>query len=188
VIEPDYAVVAYLRDGRFAAVAATLAVLHMRGLIVAGQSGTVRRSDDVTPPPEGFERQVWSAIHGFIAPGALAARPTVDSALNDLRRRARRLGLVRWLVPIRGLMPARTRQGRQMLNSVMADFPWPPSPDQAEQPIDDRIGMAVALHGNAALSLLMPTFARDSGLLAREGSDGLDSVDPEAAGPEGRYF
>jgi hypothetical protein len=61
VFEPDYAVVAYVRDGRFTAVAAVLAVLHARGLVVAGRSGTVRRSETVTPSPAGFERQVWGA-------------------------------------------------------------------------------------------------------------------------------
>jgi len=47
--------------------------------------------------------------------------------------------------------------------------------------------MAVALHGNAALIVLLPQFARDSGLLDRAGVDGLDWADPEAPGPIGRY-
>ena len=189
MFEPDYAVVAYIRDGRFAAVAAVLAVLHARGLVVAGKACTVRRSDDVgRPPPEGFERQVWGAIHGFVSPGALTARPSVDAALNDLRRWARRLGLVRWFVPIRGFIPARTRLGRRLIDSAWADCPWPPTPEADDRRVEDRVGMPVALHGNIALSVLMPTFARDSGLLNRAGTDGLDWADPQAAGPEGRYY
>jgi hypothetical protein len=188
LFEPDYAVVAYIRDGRFTAVAAVVAVLHARGLVVAGKSGTVRHSDTVTRPPEGFERQVWGSIHGFVSPGALMARPTVDAALNELRWRARRLGLVRPLLPIRAFVPARTRLGRELLDSAWADYPWPPSPDEGELPVEQRVGMAVALHGDEALNLLMPEFARASGLLDRAGADGLDWADPQAPSGEGRYF
>ncbi|MDQ1699431.1 MAG: hypothetical protein QOG34_1294 [Frankiaceae bacterium] len=183
VFEPDYAMVAYVHDGRFTAVAAVLAVLHARGLVVAGKSGTVRHSDSVTPPPEGFERQVWRSIHGFVSPGALMARPAVDAALNDLRRRARRLGLLRPLVPVRGFFPARTRLGRKLVAGALADYPWPLSPEHGEQPVELGVGMAVALHGDVALNALMPEFARDSGLLTREGAGGLDWADPEAPGP-----
>lgn len=188
VFEPDYAVVGCVRDGRFAAVAAVLDVLHERGLVVAGSTGTAHRSDAVTPPPHSFERQVWSSIHGSVPPGALMARPTVDAALNDLRRRARRLGLIRWLLPVRTLSPARTRRGRQLIQSAASHYPWPPSPEHAAQSIEERIGLAVALYGNLALEALMPRFARDSGLLSRAGKDGLDWVDPKAAGPERRYY
>jgi hypothetical protein len=187
VFEPDYAVLAYLRDGRFAAMAAVLAVLHARGLVVAGKSGTIRRSDAVGPPPEGLERQVWAAIHGFVSPGALMARPTVDAALNDLRRRARRLRLLRPFLPVRGFLPARTRLGRQLVDAAWADHPWPPSPDAPDQTVELRVGTAVALHGNVALNLLMPQFAQASGLLDRAGTDGLDWTDPEAPGAIGRY-
>ena len=116
------------------------------------------------------------------------ARPTVDAALNDLRRRARRLGLVRWLLPIRAFSPARTRQGRQLVRAARLHYPWPPSPENSNPAVEERVGLAVALYGNAALEALMPRFARDSGLLSRAGKDGLDWVDPQAAGPEGRYF
>jgi hypothetical protein len=187
VFEPDYAVVAYVRDGRFTAVAAVLAVLHARGLVVAGRSGTVRRSETVTPSPAGFERQVWGAIHGFVSPGALMARPTVDSALNDLRRRARQLGLLHFGMPVRQFLPARTRLARKMLHAAASDYPWPPTPETDDRPVEERVGMAVALHGNAALTVLLPQFARDSGLLDRAGVDGLDWADPEAPGPIGRY-
>jgi hypothetical protein len=165
VFGPDYAVVAYIRDGRFVAVASVLAVLHARGLIVAGKSGTVRHSESVTVPPEGLERRVWSAIHGFVSPGALMARPTVDAALNDLRRRACRLGLVHRLVPVRVFLPARTRAGRRALEFAFADYPWPPSPDVPEGPVEQRVGIAVALYGDAALNW----------------------ADPQAPGPTDRY-
>ncbi len=187
LFEPDYAVVGYIRDGRFAATAAILAVLHARGLVVAGKSGSVRRTDAIGPPPHIFERQVWGAIHGFVSPGALMARPTVDSALNDLRRRARQLGLVRPLVPIRGFTPARTRLARRLLDGARADCPWPPTPETGASPIEQRVGMPVALYGNSALELLMPTFARNSGLLDRAGTDGLDWADPDAPEGTGRY-
>lgn len=116
------------------------------------------------------------------------ARPTVDAALNDLRRRARRLGLIRWLVPVRALSPARTRRGRKLIQSASLHYPWPPSPEHDPQTVEERVGLAVALYGNVALEVLMPGFARDSGLLSRAGKDGLDWVDPKAEGPEGRYY
>src|SRR3954451_16150597 len=137
LLEPDYAVVAYIRDGRFAAVAAVLAVLHARGLVVAGKRGTVRHSDIVKPPPDGLERQVWGSIHGFVSPGALMARPTVDTALNDLRRRARRLGLLRRFVPVRVFSPARTRRGTQLVDAATRDYPWPPSPEVDDRPVEE---------------------------------------------------
>lgn len=186
--EPDYVLVGYLRDGRFTAVASALAVLHGRGLVEAGRAGTVRRSEvNVTAPQDDFERLVWSAIHGFVSPGALMSRPHVDQALNDLRRRARRLGLLRWYLPVRDFLPSRTRLGRNLVDAAWRDYPWPPSPETTDTELDQRIGMAVALYGNTALTALMPDFARDSGLLDRAGKDGLDWADPEAPGPIGRY-
>lgn len=182
VFEPDYAVVA-----RFAAVAATLAVLHARGLVVAGRSGSVRRAEVGAWPPAGFEREVWAAIHGFVSPGALMARPKVDAALSDLRRRARRLGLVRPLIPVKGYLPA-TRVARRLLDAAASDYPWPPTPESEEDGIERRVGLAVALYGAEALNLLMPRFARASGLLDRAATDGLDWADPGAPSGEGRYF
>jgi hypothetical protein len=188
VQDPDYVVAAYLRDGRFAAVAATIAVLHARHLVEAGREGTVRRSETVlTAPPDGFERELWSAIHGFVSPGTLMARPPVDAALNDLRRRARRLGLLRRWLPARGFVPARTHRGRQLEDSYLAQCPWPPTPEVTDQPVELRVGLPVALYGNIALEKLMPDFAKHSGLLDRAGTDGLDWADPEAPGPMGRY-
>ena len=187
MFEPDYAVLAYIRDGRFSAVTAVLAVLHARGSVVAGKVGTVRRSDTEAAPPEGFERDVWTAIHGFVSPGALMARPTVDASLNDLRRRARQLGLLRAFLPVRGFLPARTALGRRMVDAATEACCWPPSPDANEIPVEEWVGMAVALYGNEALKVLMPTFARDSGLLDRVDTDGADWADPEAPGPVGRY-
>jgi len=99
-IEPDYVAVAYVAQGRFAAMAAVLAVLHVEGSVVAARSGTVRRSENVTAPTDEFERYVWRAVHGFVSPGALMARPSIDAAFNDLRRRCRRLGLIRPLLPV----------------------------------------------------------------------------------------
>ena len=186
--EPDYALVAYVRDGRFAAVRATLAVLHARGLVDAGRSGSVRRTDVVSPPPYDFELRVWSAIHGFVAPGALMGCAPADAAFNELRREACQNGLVRRLMPVRAFSPARTRRGKQLVRSAAHRCPWPLSGEPADQAVVEHIGMAVALYGNAALEVLMPAFARDSGLLGRESHDEMALADPDAPGPQGRYY
>jgi hypothetical protein len=185
---PDYAIVGYLHDGRFAAIAAAIAVLHGGGWVGAGQHGTVRRNEDAHGSPSpGFEKTVWLAIHGFVSPGALSARPSVDTLLNELRRRCHALGLIHSFVPVRGFTPARTHAGRELIAAAHRDCPWPPSPE-ASRDLAERFGMPVALHGNDALKRLMPDFARDSGLLRRRGKDGLDWADPQAPGAEGRYF
>jgi hypothetical protein len=133
-----------------------------------------------------LERVVWGAIHGFVSPGALMARPSVDLALNDLRRRCRRIGLVRPLLPVRAHVPARTRAGREFISNARQNCPWPPSPEHGAQPSQTRIGMPVAIYGSEALRLLVPEFARDSGLLTRSSTDGLDWVDPDAS--PGKYY
>lgn len=181
-VEPDYVAVAYVAHGRFAAMAAVLAVLHAEGFVAAGQSRTVRRSDLVTPPADEFERYVWRAIHGFVSPGALMARPSIDAAFNDLRRRCRRLGLIRPLLPVGFAVPARTKLGRSVVDAARRDCPWPPSPEHEHLPVAQRIGMPVALYGRPALERLMPAFARDSGLLDHAGEDGLDWATQQSPG------
>jgi len=179
--------VAYVAHGRFAAMAAVLAVLHVEGSVVAGRSGTVRRSENVTAPTDEFERYVWRAVHGFVSPGALMARPSIDAAFNDLRRRCRRLGLIRPLLPVGFALPSRTKLGRSVVDAARRDCPWPPSPEHEHLPVSQRIGMPIALYGAQALLVLMPAFARDSGLLDHAGEDGLDWVNREPPG-EGIYW
>jgi hypothetical protein len=186
--DADYVPVAYVAAGRFGAVAAALAVLHAGGLVSAGQAGTVRRSGIVTPPDDGFERCIWGAIHGFVSPGALMARPAVDRAFNDLRRRCRRLGLIRPLLPVQARTPARTKLGREFVDAARRDCPWPPSPEHAGASLAGRVGMPVALYGGEALRALMPAFARDSGLLDHASADGLDWIDPVGGPGEGVYW
>src|SRR3954454_3744858 len=109
----DYLELAYLRDGRYRCVEAALAVLHATGHVKAGQRGTIARDAATLPPPEGLERVIWRAVHGHVAPGALAARGPVDAELNALRRDLRRRGVIRPLIPVRSWLPARTHRGRQ---------------------------------------------------------------------------
>jgi len=184
---PDYCVVGYVRDGRFAALAAVLAVLHMNGLVVSGRSGTLRRDESVnTAPTNDVERTVWLAIHGFVSPGALTTRPSLDSLFTELRRRCHRLGLVHALLPVRTFTPSRTPAGRELLDSALRDCPWPPSPEGPAD-LETRVGMPVALYGTAALKVLMPHFAKDSGLLSRETEDGIDLWSPPGSNSVGPY-
>jgi hypothetical protein len=180
--EPGYAVFAYLQYGRFAVIAAVLAVLYERGLVDAGRSGTVRRTDEVRPPTETLERTVWLALHGSVSPGALMARPSVDACLNELRHEAIRAGLVHPFVPVRSFVPARTHRGRLSVDEALAGCPWPPSPESADAPVEQRVGMTVALYGDTALVDLMPEFARAGGLSPRTNRDVPEWADP---GPTG---
>jgi hypothetical protein len=184
----DYAAVAYIRDGRLAVMASVLSVLHDDGSVQAGRAGSVRRAETGAAPHESLERTVWTAIHGFVSPGALMARPSVDRALNDLRRRCRRLGLIRPLLPARVHVPARTQAGRDLISAARRSCPWPPSPEHGALPSQARIGMPVAIYGSEALQLLVPEFARDSGLLSRASTDGLDWADPDASPGKGKYY
>lgn len=131
--------------------------------------GTKRRS----PPHEGLERVIWQAIHGHIAPGALAASGPVDTALNELRRHLRSRGLIRPFLPSRAWLPARSRHGRQALREAARGCPTPPEGPVDRSTPDPRrsVGIPVALHGELALANLFPRFAADSGLLTRSSSD-----------------
>jgi hypothetical protein len=183
---PDYAIVAYVRGGRFACVAAVLAVLHVRGFIDAGRNESVQRRETVSAPPDGLERIVWSAVHGSVTPGALASRPRIDRELNRLRQSCRTLGLIRPFIPVRSGLPARSVAGRRLVAEATRDCRWPPSPEDELRPVEDRVGLPVALYGRYALVELVPTFASAAGLLSRSSSDGVDWAD--AAGPGGRYY
>ncbi|HWC33559.1 MAG TPA: hypothetical protein VG650_01915 [Mycobacteriales bacterium] len=183
---PEYSVIAYIHDGRYAAFAAAIAVLHARGLLVAGRSGRLRRNEDAnTGPSNSFERSIWRAIHGSVAPGTLVADPLIDSLLNGLRRRCHDLGLIHALVPTRLFTPSRTPAGRGFLELAVRNCPWPPPENATSSP--EQVGLSVALYGNDALKTLMPGFARDSGLLDRERED-PSMWDPKALGPQNRYY
>ncbi|HTW19234.1 MAG TPA: hypothetical protein VME70_03360 [Mycobacteriales bacterium] len=169
---PDYLFLAFLRDGRFRCVAAALAVLHASGHLDAGGQGTVRRPEDAaTAPPDGLERVIWQAVHGHVAPGALAARGPVDTALTTVRHQLVHDGALRRLVPTRSWLPARTHRGRKRITLAMQACPWPLVPPEQGTRVEDRIGLPVALYGNYALRELLPAFARESGLLDRSSSD-----------------
>src|SRR4051812_24515389 len=105
----SYPQVAYLRDGRFAAVVATLAVLHQRGLVDAGRAGTVCRTDEVSPPTDVIEHAVWAALHGSVSPAGLVERPQVRVAFAAMRRDLVRAKMLRRWLPARSWLPARKR-------------------------------------------------------------------------------
>lgn len=184
---PDYVLAAYVLGRRFRVMSAVLTQLHICGLVEAGRGGTVCLPREPKGLPRGFERVIWSAIHGNVAPGALLTRPSVDTAMNDLRRLALSERLVARGWP--SSFPLfRRREGRALVSGLRSTTPLERS-DSADG------GLLVALYGEAGLQLTDPVFAAASGLLTRSSSDMIgpadvpappDNVDWWSAGGGGR--
>jgi hypothetical protein len=170
--DTDYVRAAYVRGGRPAVVESVIFHLHRLGLIVPARPGTIRRQDSAQHRVDGFERIVWNAVVGDVAPGALVGRLRVDAALVELRARCVHAGLTRRFVPASWPM-VRPRAGRVLVKQLRAGYPLE---------VGDDLTMLVALYGRDALERYAPRFAKDSGLLDRTDSDNFGSAE---AGPQG---
>jgi hypothetical protein len=174
VAAPDYVRVAYLQGGRWGVTRAVLASLHAQGALGTKPGGHVVLLQPLGATPRGFERIFWNDVFGAVAPGALASRPKVQAALEDLRRDliADRL-IRRWLPGGRSF--SRTARGGALL-SAQRDLLAPRSANDGSDGSDgssDGVGMQVAMYGNEALLQWRPAFARESGLLSKASSDDL---------------
>ncbi|BCB91156.1 hypothetical protein Psuf_084690 [Phytohabitans suffuscus] len=87
--------IAHLRDGGWGAVRTALAMLHLRGAVVAHRAGMVRRAGSVPRDAEPLERALFASLYGGMGPRELANRPRVREAVGDVRRDLVRRGLVR---------------------------------------------------------------------------------------------
>ncbi|MEV0641285.1 TIGR04222 domain-containing membrane protein [Streptomyces sp. NPDC050619] len=160
--------VALLRGGPRAAVTAAVVALHLRGAVEAGRPGTMRTSQASTegagqahpplPPLPPLAEIVHAALEHPLGIRELERRSDVRQALAELRAGLTSAGL------LRTFPPRRTGAARRDLLALYAEHPLPRSRKNVST--TDTL-MAVALHGDPALSLLVPRFALRAGLIAR---------------------
>ncbi|MFF4832797.1 TIGR04222 domain-containing membrane protein [Streptomyces sp. NPDC001315] len=160
--------IALLRGGPRAAVTVAIVALHLRGAVEAGRPGTMRVSgagdaDAGQPPPsrthpEGLEKAVLESLHEPAGLRKLAKRPDIRLAVALMRVGLAEAGLLRY--PLLGP----TRATRRHVRDLRERHPLPASRRGMSE--HDKL-LAVALHGEAALSALVPRFALRAGLTGR---------------------
>ncbi len=187
---PEYAVAAYVRGGRFAAVSAVLAVLHARGIVQVRRPGSVALVDIPASSATGLEWAIKHGISGNVPPRALATRPAVEAALASLRQECRRQGFIRPWLPVHRLVPVRTRSGRRLLADLRKAHARPlETPTPHVLPAPEQLGMLIALYGAGALRTLNPEFGARSGLLGRRSAqDVAGDFDPDAYNTAAGYY
>lgn len=176
--------IALLAGGPRAAVTVAVVALHLRGAVEAGAPGTIRALDGEAgralpplPPPERLLDQEEVVPAGMRAPYLESAVYHCLEEPSDLRELLRHTD-VRWAVaevrvglaeagmlrhPLR-LGP--TTAARRRLRTLRKAFPLPAS--RRGLPDEEKL-LAVALHGEPALRVLVPRFALRAGLTERVG-------------------
>jgi hypothetical protein len=186
-VQLNYEDAAFLVGGRWRAVVAALAALHVRGLVDASAHGEVAKTQKVTGiPAGGLEYAAWSTLAGSVSPSGLAARLRLDVALTELRRSLRLRRLLRPLIPVTPWSPARSMRATRLLGQARSLHPLPVISGPAPDP--EGVGWVVALHGEDGLLAVVPRFATGGGLLTRWASDDMTHADAGAVGPSGRYY
>ncbi|CAL9625570.1 hypothetical protein SUDANB176_05947 [Streptomyces sp. enrichment culture] len=182
--------IALLGGGPRAAVTVAVVALHLRGAVEAGAPGTIRAVDGEAGralpalPPPGVALDAWSAAGPGAAEPVTGARRALylESAVyscleepSEVRELVRHPD-VRWAVAeVRiGLAEAGmlryplslgpTRAARRRLRVLRKAYPVPAN--RRGLPDHDKL-LAVALHGEAALRVLVPRFALRAGLTDR---------------------
>ncbi|MER5596909.1 TIGR04222 domain-containing membrane protein [Streptomyces sp. NPDC002265] len=158
--------IALLRGGPRAAVTVAVLSLQLRGAVGAGRVGTMRTTGpaaDRSLPP--LTKAVHAALYRPAGIRQLLDRQAVRRALTGLRDELRTAGL------LRTFPPGRTRAGRRTLTALRAEHPLPAHGPGL--PVEDQL-LAVALHGDRALTAVAPRFAREAGLTGRGGTTERD--------------
>ncbi|MEU3412544.1 TIGR04222 domain-containing membrane protein [Streptomyces sp. NPDC006658] len=152
--------VALLRGGDRAAVTVAVLALHLRGGVEAGRPGTLRKTTTggAAPHRHPLEKAVRTGLYRPAGPSELPGRAVVRRALVRLRAELTAEGL------LRPLPPRRTRAARRLLTSLRERRPLPQGPGGLPE---EELLLAVALYGERALTVLVPDFARRSGLTGR---------------------
>ncbi|MEU0075960.1 TIGR04222 domain-containing membrane protein [Streptomyces sp. NPDC006332] len=153
--------VALLRGGPRAAVTVAVLALHLLGAVEAGRPGTVRVSGEPGGAGQALSPLSDAVLASLQQPAAVAEllrRATVRQALDEMRGSLLSAGL------LRSLPPRRTRAARRALDALYADHPLPAG--RRGLSTEDTL-MAVALHGDPALTVLAGRFALRAGLTAR---------------------
>ncbi|CAL9394103.1 TIGR04222 domain-containing membrane protein [Streptomyces sp. DH-12] len=165
--------IALLAGGPRAAVTVAVVALHLRGAVEAGAPGTVRAVDNeagraLPPLPEDgvpaesrvlhLESAVHRRLHEPCDVPEVARDPDVRWMLAELRVGLADDGMLG--LPL--LRP--TRAARRRLHVLRTACPVPASRAGLS---DEAKLLAVALHGEAALRVLVPRFALRAGLVER---------------------
>ncbi|MBJ6641001.1 TIGR04222 domain-containing membrane protein [Streptomyces sp. DHE7-1] len=160
---PEPCAIALLRGGDRAAVTVAVLALHLRGAVDAGRPGTVRRTGagNAGAFRHPLEKAVRTGLYRPAGPRELPGRAVVRRALAGTRAELVAAGL------LRALPPGRTRAARRLLAELRERHPLPRGPAGPEGFAEQEVLIAVALHGERALTALLPRFARDSGLTGR---------------------
>jgi hypothetical protein len=153
--------VALLRGGPRAAVTVAVLALHLLGAVEAGRPGTVRVSGEpgsAGPTLSPLSEAVLASLQQPAGVTELLGGAIVRQALDDVRAGLLSAGL------LRTLPPRRTRAARRALDALYAGHPLPTG--RRGLSADDTL-IAVALHGDPALTVLAARFALRAGLTAR---------------------
>ncbi|MFF7765793.1 TIGR04222 domain-containing membrane protein [Streptomyces massasporeus] len=157
--------IALLGEGPRAAVTVAVVDLHLRGLVEADLPGTIRArvADAVEAvgavrPPSPLAAAVHGCLRAPAAPKALVKDPGIRLAVAVVRIPLAEAGLLRY--PLLGA----TRAARRRVRDLRHEHPLPASRHGLT---DHERLLLVALHGEAALRLLVPRFALRAGLVRR---------------------
>lgn len=175
--------IALLGGGPRAAVTVAVVDLHLRGLVEAGPPGTMRQGiADAVPgePPSPLARAVRASLSEPAGLRTLVKDPDVRIALALMRVPLAEAGLLRY--PLLGP----TRAARRQVRELRQRHPLPES--RRGLTGRDRL-LAVALHGEPALRLLVPRFALRAGLIRRVeiGGKALLKHSPHGTGGGGGF-
>ncbi|MFE0451909.1 TIGR04222 domain-containing membrane protein [Streptomyces sp. NPDC058914] len=179
--------IALLRGGPRAAVTVAVLGLHLRGSVEAGRPGTMRTSEPVvadavpgrTPLPlTPLESAVQASLGEPCGLRTLVKRPDVRLAVALTRIPLAEAGLLRY--PLLGPTRAARRHVRAL--GTLHTLPG----DRRGLTDHDKL-LAVALHGEAALRVLVPRFALRAGLVDRAevGGGAFPSRSPRGRGTSG---
>ncbi|MET9773706.1 TIGR04222 domain-containing membrane protein [Streptomyces sp. NPDC006367] len=149
--------IALLNGGPRAAVTVAVVALHLRGAVETGPRGTLCATG---PEPEGlghFEGTVLDCLREPLTARELVRHPDVRLALALTRIPLAEEGLLRY--PFLGP----TRGARRRVEFWRERHPLPVA---GHGLTDEDTLLAVALHGDAALNVLLPRFALRAGLTA----------------------
>ncbi|MFD5341752.1 TIGR04222 domain-containing membrane protein [Streptomyces hawaiiensis] len=154
--------IALLGEGPRAAVTVAVVDLYLRGLVAADLPGTIRADavDDASAQeqPAPLAVAVRACLRKPAAPKDLVKDPAVRLAVALMRIPLAEAGLLRY--PLLGP----TRAARRHVRGLRQDHPLPASRHGLT---DGERLLLVALHGEAALRLLVPRFAMRAGLVRR---------------------
>ncbi|MFJ4567149.1 TIGR04222 domain-containing membrane protein [Streptomyces caelestis] len=174
--------IALLGDGPRAAVTVAAVDLYPRGMVEPDRPGTIRAgiadAGSAERPPSPLAQEVHACLHEPAGLRTLVRHPDVRLALALMRIPLAGAGLLRY--PLLGP----TRGARRHVRELRQLHPLPASRRGLAD--DDRL-LAVALHGEAALRLLVPRFALRAGLIRRVEVGGKTLLKHSPHGSGGGY-